>query len=345
MRAASVLAILDRAHVPPPGHPGLARYKEWWHINVIDEAAGLDLIVNLSLSGDVHRAAAGRAYRIVIVHETARGWTHDFTLRDGLGAYPGGESLALDFGGVTLMPEGEGLALTLAPDEGVHISGRLVLQARADPLMIWKNTSIGHGQINWFVVPRLEATGCLQVDGRAYALTAAPAYHDHNWGAWIWGDNFGWDWGFSAALTETEAGWLSLVYDRTTDKNGLTTLEHSLGLWQGARLAVFFSRRELQLAYQGRFAGDVQRIPGPATLIDPARPVCIPARLLIEAADGANWISASFRPEQALQIAIPAEGLRGLAELNETLGIFTVSGQIGDEAFSVSRRSCFEFLR
>ena len=344
---AQALAILDRAHVPPPGHPDLPNYKEWWHINIIDESSGLDLVVNLSLQANVHRAGGGRAFRIVLAHETSYGWTQDFVLQDGAAARPGHADLALDLdlGGASLAPQDQTLVLTLPPSPGTAISGQITLTPRADPLMIWKNTRIGTGRINWFLVPRLQADGQLVVGGRPYVLTRAPAYHDHNWGAWVWGDNFGWDWGFCTDLAETPDGMLSMVYDRTTDKNGLVSLEHSLALWLGARLTCFFSRPQLQVRPQGSFAGPVRRIPGLTGLIDPARPVGIPAALEMDARDGANWISARYVPEQALQIAIPASGHTGMAELNETLGLLVVAGQIGDQAFSTQRRACFEFLR
>lgn len=345
MQSAPALAILDRAHVPPPGHPDLTAYKEWWHIALIDEAAGLDLIVNLSLSGDVHRAGAGRATRILLTHEAALGWTHDFVLSDGLGADPGDAALALTFGGATLLVENETLVLTLPEGPQTRISGRITLHPRADPLMIWKNTRIGRGRINWFVVAALEAWGDLTIAGRPYRLTATPAYHDHNWGAWFWGDNFGWDWGFAARMVDTRDGWLSLVYDRTTDKNGHVSLEHSLGIWAEDRLTRFFARRQVQVATAGSFGGPVARIPVMTGLIDPARPVGIPQVLTLRAEDGDAWIEARFRPEQALQIAIPAEGVQGLAELNETLGVLSISGRIGDQAFATRRRACFEFLR
>lgn len=345
MQPVPALAILDRAHVPPPGHPDLPTYKEWWHIALIDEALGLDLIVNLSLSGDVHRAGAGRATRIVLAHEAAHGWTHDFALSDGLGADPGDAALALTFGGATLLAQDETLVLTLPQGPGSRISGQITLHPCADPLMIWKNTRIGRGRINWFVVPAMEASGDLMIDGRPYLLTATPAYHDHNWGAWIWGDNFGWDWGFAARMIDTRDGWLSLVYDRTTDRQGQVSLEHSLGIWVEHRLSHFFARRQVQVGMQGSFDGRVARIPVMTGLIDPARPVGIPQALTLRAVDGDAWIEARFQPQQALQIAIPAEGLPGLAELNETLGLLTVTGQIGDQAFSTQRRACFEFLR
>ena len=50
--------------------------------------------------------------------------------------------------------------------------------------------------IHWVVIPRLRAEGTIEIDGVVHHLQNAPAYHDHNWGYWSWGDDFAWEWGF-----------------------------------------------------------------------------------------------------------------------------------------------------
>jgi hypothetical protein len=340
----ALLAVLDRAHTPPPGHKRLAKYKEWWHLNIIDEHQGLDLIVNLSLNGDIHSAGQGRAYRILIAHEHDFGWTSDLSQREGIAVSAGDEALELDLEGISFVPDGQALKLSIDQDSAQRIYGELEFLPQADPMMIWKNTTLGDGRINWFLVPDLLASGHITIEGRTYVLDNARSYHDHNWGHWLWGDNFGWEWGFAAAISQTSSGPLSFVYDRTSDKGGMATVEHSIGIWKGAELACFFSRRDIRLTRIGAFDRAVQRIPGISHIVDDARVVGIPKEIRIRAESGADWIDAIYRPQDVLQIAIPSELGRGLTELNETMGDLLLMGQIGSETISAHGRACFEFV-
>ncbi|HHM05547.1 MAG TPA: hypothetical protein ENJ19_07365, partial [Gammaproteobacteria bacterium] len=60
------LDLIDRPHLPERHQPDLALYKEWYHFNVVDETQGVDLIVNLSLDGDIYRPGHGEAKLIVL---------------------------------------------------------------------------------------------------------------------------------------------------------------------------------------------------------------------------------------------------------------------------------------
>ena len=57
------------------------------------------------------------------------------------------------------------------------------------------NQPIGEGRMCWLFVPRLRADGWLRIDGQEHRFESELAYHDHNWGRFSWGDDFGWTWG------------------------------------------------------------------------------------------------------------------------------------------------------
>ena len=48
--------------------------------------------------------------------------------------------------------------------------------------------------MSWLFVPRLRADGWLRIGGREHRFDNDLAYHDHNWGRFWWGDDFGWTW-------------------------------------------------------------------------------------------------------------------------------------------------------
>lgn len=333
----------DRPHVPARGDSRLDQYKEWWHFNVIDDASGLDLIVNLSLSGDIRRPDGGEATLILLAQDLARGWLGGPDIYDGLAAKVTAKEMDVSVAGSRIGYADGRYQLRLSDRAGL-IRMELDLTPAAEPMVVWKDTPIGRGHINWVILPSLIADGTVRAHDRDYQISNARAYHDHNWGFWRWGDNFGWDWGFCAAATEVAGAPISIVYDRTVDRAGHQVMEHSLAVWHGENLARFFARRMLTMRRSGTYRGSVRRIPGVAALMDGARVASIPARIDILAEDGGDRLEASYIPDAAIQIAIPRERGFGLVELNETLGWLTLSGSLDGEAFAATRRACFEFV-
>jgi hypothetical protein len=336
------LARLDRPHSPSQADPDLPRYKEWWHFNLIDDAQGLDVVLNLAVSGNIMQADAGEASLVALVGTGGR-WIGGIDRFDGLAARLERDCLDVRIGASRLGAEGERLHLTARRRAG-DVAVDLVLTPFTEPLVVWKDTPLGRGHINWLILPGLRAEGWVEAGGQRFDVSGARAYHDHNWGHWQWGDNFGWDWGFSAAVTDIGGKPLSLVYDRTAERHGDRTLEHSLMLWHGDRLAEFFAHRRLRHRTAGLFRGPVRRVPGVAALIDPAMPAAIPARVEIEADDGSNHLLLRYAPESVVQVAIPRETGFGLVTLNETMGWLEVSGRLWGEAVTARTRACFEFV-
>src|SRR5690554_1322335 len=80
------LDVLDRPHRPVPGAEEIARYKEWYHFNLLDDEAGIDSIVNLSLTGDPFRPGQGDANLILLAHRRNAGWAGGLDQHDALAA-------------------------------------------------------------------------------------------------------------------------------------------------------------------------------------------------------------------------------------------------------------------
>ncbi len=229
MAATAALGTADRFHTPPPGDPSLSNYKEWHHFNLIDDGAGLDVIVNLSVTGDVHTPGEGQANLILLTFERRGGWRGDVDVHDGAAVRSRQDRLGLEFGLSSLSYDGTAYQLDAALRDG-SVMVELRLTPLTDPMMVWKNTPVGAGHINWLIVPHLSVSGRVQVEGRRYDVEGGRGYHDHNWGAWRWGENFGWDWGFCSDACQVGEETLSVVYDRTTDRSGSRVQEHTLAL-------------------------------------------------------------------------------------------------------------------
>jgi hypothetical protein len=339
------LDVLDRPHRPLPGSPELPTYKEWYHFNLLDDAAGIDTIVNLSLTGDPYRPDQGDANLIMLMHRRGQGWTGGLDQHDGLAAMLDDATTDIRIGRSRLVWENGAFALEAGLRDGsLTLDCRLV--PMSEPMLIWKDTPIGSGRLNWLILPWLEAAGRLSIAGAAHEFEAVRAYHDHNWGHWRWGENFGWDWGFSARLGRAPDGeFVTIVYDRTTDRQRSLVQEHTLALWKGGALLKLFTRRSLDQVRSGRFAGEpVVRIPGAMNLANPGLVLSVPARIGITAKDGTDWLEAEYRVEAARQVAIPADLGFGTVELNETFGRITVAGHVDGLPIGLDGRACFEFV-
>ena len=341
----ATLALIDRPHLPAPGADNIGQFKEWFHFNLLGLPGDLDVIVNISFSGDVMCAGAGGADVVVLCHRNLDGWAGGIESYEGTAAHIDRSRLALTVGDdVALRCEGGTYHLSIRSREGcpgMHVE----LFPHAEPMLLWNDTPIGSGSLNWLIAPHLEARGEIHLPAETVVFDAACAYHDHNWGHWRWGDDFGWEWGFASDMGRAlGSGRLTVVFDRTTDRIGGASFEHTLALWRDHTLIKLFTRQMLRARREGQFAGPIPRRPGAAWLVAPGKVQSVPRIFLISARNDADWLDVEYGVSAALQIAVPSEFGFRIVGLNETFGKVHVKGVLSGESVSFSARCCFEFL-
>jgi hypothetical protein len=334
----------DQLHGGILGDPGAAvDHKEWHHFCVLSPR--VDLIVNFSLSGHAgqDQLPAGQAARVILlVHERGRGWDGDVEtvpLRE-VDARQGEVGIRIGSSCLEFGPSGFTLSVAL---HHRPLTAQLVLEPRTLPLLARADESIGSGQTGWLIVPRLEATGTIVVDRHVHRFERAPAYHDHNWGHWRWGQDFGWQWGFG--LPDRAEDLWTVLFHRLTDRSRSTTMELTLGLWRGGELHRLFRHEQLQVEPAGyASAGPILKIPRPLALVAPERTTDVPRRLVVTAAAGPDRLRMEFTAEHMAQIIIPNETDLGVTVINEVRGTITVEGAVkGDQVASTGAGMC-EFL-
>ena len=101
----------------------------------------------------------------------------------------------------------------------------------------------------WLFVPRLRADGWLRIGGQEHRLEGELAYHDHNWGRFWWGDDFGWTWG--TFLSQGPEDPWSLVFLRMTDRRRLRCLSQALYVWHHDEPAAIFRHAAVQTRSHG----------------------------------------------------------------------------------------------
>ena len=183
------MTYFDFLRPPPPFDPSAPAYKDWLHLNIIDHTSRSVALVNVSLHG-APLDARSRAVGTALVHMAGIGWLGNLEVIGLLEAALGVSSIGLRNVGLSVDPLTARVAASVRDGQGAF-------DLRADatpacrPILVEQHLPLGGGWISWYAVPRLNVSGTWTAGGMTRTFNGASAYHDHNWGRWHWGDDFG----------------------------------------------------------------------------------------------------------------------------------------------------------
>lgn len=93
-------------------------------------------------------------------------------------------------------------------------------EVEGPPILIDENTDFGSGFIGWGFIPKLLVEGNLLIGKTKIDIDKQwYCYHDHNFGQFSWGENFGWEWIVINLKDLKSDENYQLVFDQKTDKN------------------------------------------------------------------------------------------------------------------------------
>lgn len=317
-------------------------YKEWHHFVV--HRAGLRLLVNFSL---ICETLPGRppllVPRVIVIAHEER-WT------GAVARFTEAPEVSADLATLTvgpnrmsLRPDGYRLVVELA-DRG--ISGELHLQPSGRPAVVLVNNQpLGAGRLNWLVVPRLRADGWFRVGGRQHRLDGDVAYHDHNWGRFRWGDDFGWTW--ASVLPDAPDDPWSFVFMQMTDRRRLRTLAQALYVWRHGEPAAMFRDGAVRIRSAGRLgrAADCT-LPPPMRLLLGGDAADVPERVTVTAERAGDTVHAEFEVESYARVAQPSEVRPdGAVVLVESSARVRVDGRVGGDPVAFRGSGVLEVLR
>lgn len=321
-----VLAVVD-----PTG------FKEWQHFVI--HGRGCHVLVNFSLAA--HCSADGHHItpRVVVIAHDDR-WTGKVETYDDDAFEVSGDLANLVIGGNRMTVDTDGYLVRI---ELPGITGELRFTATSQPFVV-NNQPVGHGRMCWLFVPRLRADGRLTIGDRDHAFDAEYAYHDHNWGRFLWGDDFGWTWG-TILPTESDEKW-SMVFLQMTDRRRLRFLSQALYVWYDHRPAAIFRHAAVTVRSHGSLRRPADcTLPPPMRLLLDGQVPGVPDRLEIDAARGDDTVHVEFRPSSLARLAHPSEvALDRVTVLCETGGTARMRGRIGGRDLDVTAAAMFEFL-
>lgn len=309
---------------------GEPQNKEWHHFVVFGGA--WTLLFNLSLDG----ASGGRC--IVVLQRD--GW-HAEVLRCASPVIRRGH-LDADFGDAGMRwrdgryeiwarRETFALNVTLTPASVPSLSHDIRLGADA--------------RLSWCLVPQLLASGSLTWEGDAERFADRAAYHDHNWGRFVWGGDFSWEWG--CAVSEgADARW-TVILARMTDATRSRTTATSVFLVRDGRCLRYFRDAEAEFTRSVDPAPPcVARVPGAAALLVPDGDQDVPRTLTVRARRGEDAVEITLRSDLRGQLLVPSErAVERVVRVNEAHGRARVHGRCDDLRVDFEGPALLEVVR
>ena len=304
--------------------------KEWHHFVVFDPA--WTLLFNLNLDG----AAGGRA--IAVVHH--EGWRAEVrrciapNLRRGrLDATFDDAGMRWRDGRYEVWFRGEDVSLEAA------------LEPASMPSLSHDISLGSDARLSWCLVPRLFATGSFAYGGRRVSFDARPAYHDHNWGRFVWGGDFAWDWG--CAVSEAPGSPWTVIFARMMDRAQRRTTATSVFLMRDGRCLRYFRDAEVHFA-QGseRAPAPCARVPAAAALLLPDEDRDVPSRVTVNAGRGDDALRISLELAARGQLLVPSErALESVVRVNEAHGRVRVDGRCDGAEVAFEGPALLEVVR
>jgi hypothetical protein len=336
----AVLATSDFLRAPVLAAAEPEGFKEWHHFVI--HGADRRLLINFSLTSEPCRNGQLRLTPRVIVIDHEKRWTGAIERFDDSELKVSADLGDLTIGGnrMTVRPDGYHVVIDLP---GQDIQGELNFTSSSRPFVV-NNQPVGAGRMCWLFVPRLRADGWLRIGGHEHLVEDELAYHDHNWGRFWWGDDFGWTWG-TILSQQPENPW-SLVFLRMTDRRRLRCLSQAMYVWHHDEPAAIFRHAAVQMRSRGLLgrAADCT-LPAPMRLLLDGEVSDVPERVEVSATRAGDAVHAEFRPQSYARLAQPSEVcLDRSTVLCETSGTAHVSGSINGERMDFVGTGVFEFL-
>ncbi|OBF52076.1 hypothetical protein A5787_07305 [Mycobacterium sp. 852002-50816_SCH5313054-b] len=336
----AVLAGSDFLRAPVLAAARPEGFKEWHHFVI--HGRGFRLLVNFSLTNETLSEGRSRLVPRVIVIAHDQEWTGAIERFDSSALDVSADLGELTIGAnrMTVLPDGYRVSIVLPQHD---IRAELQFASASRPFVV-NNQPVGDGRMCWLFVPRLRAQGWLRIGGREHRIDDDYAYHDHNWGRFWWGDDFGWTWG-TILPARPDDPW-SMVFLQMTDRSRLRCLSQALYVWHRDEPAAIFRHAAVRTHSDGLLgrAADCTLPPPMRLLLDGEVPG-VPERIDITAARAGDTVHAEFLSKSYARLAQPSEVcLNRSTVLCETDGAVRASGTINGEDLDFAGTGVFEFL-
>ena len=316
-------------------------YKDWFHLNFADATSDTSGLINVSLHGSPWDDRS-RAMGTVLLHSPEFGWTSHVEILAYSEANLGASSIGLRDVALAIDQRNGTIHASVAGASS-RFRSRLLAEPISAPLEVGQKSPLGSGWISWCLAPRMRISGEWEIAGHPAACKNLAGYHDHNWGRWYWGDDFGWEWGcFLADPQHPEAP--SFVFTRTCDRRHQRYGEPFLLADLGSTRKQY-GADNIAIRLAGQFRGVLHRVPGAMAALhqEMAQPD-IPAGLELVARRGTDRVHITFEGHAAAQFITADTVVRGYGFIHEIVGKYSSFGCIGGKNFETKGYAVLEYV-
>ena len=227
--------------------------------------------------------------------------------------------------------------------------GAVKLRVQLEPTSIpslTHNIPLGAGShLSWCLIPRLRASGFVELDGQKIEFEQLGAYHDHNWGCFHWGGDFSWEWG--CALPEDPSDPWTLVFARMNSQDRNTVMASSVFLLENGRHLRYFRNAEVVFTSSTEMSRKIAgRVPASAALLLPDEDHDVPVRTTVNAQRGDDWLQADIVTTSRGQVLVPSEiDYCKMVRLNEASATAEVTGRCANRDIKFQGPGLLEVVR
>jgi len=312
-------------------------HKEWLHYCVAGR--DIELLLNFSIARRARNQGSTNVGRVIALVRADGAWsggTESFTERD-IHCARGLSQVVL--GSCSAQANAHGLQLKASlPQLGLWLELMLVPETES-----FVRRPLLRAPVCWGVVPRLRAWGSLRSRDAVHVFDGDPAYHDHNWGGFRWGDDFLWQW--CTALPRLDEGPYGVVFSRLFDRKGLTETGRSVLVWRAEQLLRVFHDENIRFSQDGYLTQkEILNVPSVMHLLVPGTTTGVPKTLHFEARSGADFLQGTATMQDVARIVIPNETDLGVTVINECSCRLVVQGSIRGLTVRQESRAIFEHL-
>jgi hypothetical protein len=332
---------IEALRIPAQPQAAAHDWKDWYHVVLLHPASGWRAIANVNLVGG--GSDAELQWTLVVhrpdgrVHGASRSqpWQAGLVTSRPLGLT--GDEAALGF-------DGERLALRIAPRD-LDLQLGLHATPASTPLLVTDGAPFGSGFIGWGLLPQLRAEGRLAACGDAAAIDDGWfCYHDHNFGRFRWGEDFGWEWLVAHAACGDEA--VTVVVDWRTDRAHAAGGLPYLFVFVGGALRKVFLGPALRLRWHWHDAAALPpRLPGAMATRLADRPVRAPRAVLLDAADERDRIALTVEIDAYLEIVAPDNCSAAIARIGESSGPASIDLRLAERRLEGRGLAYAEYTR
>jgi hypothetical protein len=316
-------------------------YKEWHHFVV--HSSPLRLIVNFSLTDPLTPQDVETVPRVIALVRLGdySGTVERFDPKD-CEVRTGRVAARLGPCSFTLVEGAYELAVELP---AIRLRAQLRLVPASSPFVVNNQPLAPGSRLSWLFVPRLEAHGDVWIGDTHVSLAGATAYHDHNWGRFRWGDDFGWVWG--SGLPERSTDPWTIVFMCMTDRFRRRANRQGLYVWHGRDPVAMWRDGAVTIEHEGLLRRPpALTLPAVMRVLRPGSASDLPAALTIRGRQDGDELQLRFEPDDYVRIVVPDEhDDLGVVVLNEVSGRVRTAGAIGGRVLDLEGSGVFEFLR